>query len=102
MGLIADQEHGSPAVPQPMLEMMSYAAGVAHAARRDDDMKTGEFGDRFAFVDGLGEPQMRRIERPIDVDAHVEARGMLPEHLGGVYGQRRIEEYRRRWHLAVL
>ena len=73
MGLKADQEHGGPVVPQPMFEMMANAAGVAHAACRDNDMKAGQFCDRFAFVDCLGESEMWRVEQAIDVDIPIEA-----------------------------
>ena len=81
---------------------MPDAAGVAHAARRDDDVKAGQLGDRLAFVDRLGEAQMRRIEQAIDVDIRIEACGVLPENLRGANGQRRIEKDRRRRYLAAL
>ena len=100
--LKADQQHGGALVPQPALEMMPDAAGVAHAAGRDDDVEAGQLGDRLAFVDRLGEAQMRRAEQAVDVDLAVEARGMFAEHLGGVNRQRRIEEDRRRRHFAAL
>ena len=61
IGLIADQQHGAVAPAQPALEMMADAAGVAHAAGGDDDVKAVEPRDRLALVDGLGEAQMRRI-----------------------------------------
>ena len=88
MRLIADQEHGAAAVPEPVLEVMPDLPGVAHAACGDDDMKAGQFCDRFAFIDGLGKPQMRRIEQTVDVDIYVEACGVFPEHFGGVDSQR--------------
>ena len=47
-------------LPQPVLEMMADAAGIAHAARGDDDVEARELFDRLAFLDGLGEAQMRR------------------------------------------
>ena len=102
MRLKADQEHGGPVVPQPMFEMMANAAGVAHAACRDNDMKAGQFCDRFAFVDCLGESEMWRVEQAIDVDIPIEASSVFSEHLGRVNRERRIEKYRRGRYLAAF
>jgi hypothetical protein len=38
-GLKPDQQHRRPSVPEPMLEMVADAAGITHAARRDDDVE---------------------------------------------------------------
>ena len=102
VGLKADQQHGGLVVPQPALEVMPDAAGVAHAAGGDDDVKAGQLRDRLAFVDGLGEAQMRRVEQAVDVDGRIEACGVLPEHLGRANRQRGIEKDRRGRYFAAL
>jgi hypothetical protein len=60
MGLKADQEHGGPVVPQPMFEMMANAAGVAHAACRDNDMKAGQFCESRAWPNASRSGSFRR------------------------------------------
>ena len=102
MGLIADQQHGAVPPAQPALQMMTDAAGVAHAAGGDDDVKAVQPGDRLALVDGLGEAQLRGIEQPLDIDAAIEIGGVAAEHFGRPDRQRRIEEHRRLRHLAAL
>src|SRR6185437_6821033 len=42
--LEARQQHRSVCVPQPTLQMVPDTAGIAHAARRDDDVKSGDLG----------------------------------------------------------
>ena len=65
-------------------------------------MKARQLCDRLALIDRLCETQMVRGENPVDVDLVVEARRMLAEHFGRMNGQRRIQEDRRRRHLAAL
>ena len=81
---------------------MADAAGIAHAAGRDDDVEAGELGDRFALVHRLGAAQVRRGEQPLDVDIGLQALGVLAEHFGGADGERRIEKDRRRRDVAAL
>jgi len=82
--------------------MMPNASGIAHAACRDDDVESGQPGDGFAFVDGLGETQMRRAQQPADIDVGVETRRMLPKHFGCMNGKRGVQKDRRRRHFAAL
>ncbi len=90
--LVADQQHGGPIVPEPAFQMVPDPAGIAHAARRDDDVKAGQLCDRFALVDGFGEAQVVRIEQAIDVDGGIETRGVASEDLGGVNRERENRE----------
>ena len=64
--------------------------------------KPVKLGDRLALVHRLGAAQMRRAQQPVDIDVGFEALAVLAEHLGGADGERRIEEDRRRRHLAAL
>src|SRR5581483_6593326 len=79
--LEADQQHGSFTPPQPKLQMMPDATGLAHAASRDDDVKAVQPGDRLALVDRLGESQLRRGQEPIQVDLGIETCRVSAEHL---------------------
>ena len=102
LGLETDQQHGGPGVPQPVPEMMPDTPGVAHAAGGDDDMKAGQLGNRLALIDRLGEPQLRRVQQPAEVDLGIEAFGVLAKHLGGADRQRRIEKDRSRRNVAAF
>ena len=72
--LEADQQYGAGPVPQPALEMVADASGIAHAAGRNDDVKPGQLRDRLALVDRLREPQMRRTQQPVEIDARSKTR----------------------------
>ena len=102
LGLEADQQDGRPRVPQPVLEMVPDASGIAHAAGGDDDVKAGQLGDRLALVDRFGEPQLRRVQQPADVDAGSRLDGVLAKNLGGADRERGIEKDRRGRNLAAL
>ena len=82
--------------------MMPDTPGVAHAACGDDDVKAGQLGNCLALLDGLGEPELRRVQQPADVDFGIEAFGMLAKHLGGADRQRRIEKNRGARNVAAL
>lgn len=71
--LKADQQNRGCFISEPMFEMMPDAAGVAHAAARNDHVKAGQFRDGFAFIDRLGEAQMRRVQKPVDIGAQRKA-----------------------------
>src|SRR5579859_2417208 len=75
--------------------MMPDATCLAHAARRDDDVKAGQPGDRLALVDGLRESQLRRGQEPIQVDLRIEACCVSAKHLSRADRQRRVEKDRR-------
>ena len=87
-GLEASQQNGRSPIPKPMLEMMTDPAGIAHAARGNDDVEARELFDRLALAHGLGETQMRRLENGRNVDIGAEFRRVLAENLGGANGQR--------------
>ena len=82
--------------------MMPDTPGVAHAACGDDDMEAGQLGNCFALIDRLGEPELRRVQQPADVDLGIEAFGVLAEHLGGADRQWRIEKNRSARNVAAF
>ena len=45
-----------------VLEVMADAARIAHAARRDHDVKTRKAGERLALVDAFGRLHIGRVE----------------------------------------
>ena len=67
--------------------MVPDTAGVAHAARGNDDVESRKLFDRLAFADSLGETQMRRLKNRRDIDIGAEFRRVLAENLGGANGQ---------------
>ncbi len=89
-------------IPKPTLEMVADPAGIAHAARGNDDVESRKLFDRLAFADSLGETQMRRLKNRRDIDIGAEFRRVLAENLGGANGQGRIEKDRRVLNLALL
>jgi hypothetical protein len=82
--------------------MMPDTPRVAHAACGDDDVEAGQLGNCLALLDGLGEPELRRVQQPLDVDFGIETFGMLAKHLGGADRQRRIQENRGARNVAAL
>ena len=83
--------------------MVPDTAGVAHAAGGDDDVKAGELGDRLAFLDCFGEPELRRIKQVERTSIRwIEACGVLAENLGGADRERRIEENRCSGYFAAF
>ena len=73
-----------------MFQMVADPTGIAHSTRCNDDMKSGELGDRFAFLHRLSESEMRRTEQTGDVDIWVKTCGMVSENLRGTDRERRI------------
>src|SRR3954447_9835318 len=82
--------------------MVSDTSSIAHATGGDNDMKSGQLGNGFAFIDGFGKSELWRVQQPAYVDCRVETSRVLAENFGGAYCERRIEKNRCGWNLAAL
>ena len=80
---------------------MADAAGLAHAARGDDDVEMVETVERLALVDRLGEADVPRLEPADQVVAVIEVGGMLGEDLRRLAGERRVDIDRDLGELAL-
>ena len=61
-GLEADQQDGGIGLEQVVLEMMADAAGLAHAARRDNDVEAREAGNGLTLIDAFGRLYIGRFQ----------------------------------------
>ena len=95
--LIAYEQDGALRPPQVVLEVMTDAACLAHAAGRQDDLGRAVSVDHTGLITGHGDPQPRH---PDGVDALfqqgagllVEAvRVCVPEDAGGLGSQRAVD-----------
>ncbi len=86
-----EQDRALPA-PQPSLQMMADAAGVAHSTCGNDDMEAGEPGDRLALINGFREVQLTGSQKPVQIDARIETGRVIPKDFRRTDRQRRIEE----------
>ena len=61
-GLIAHKEDGTLRPPEVVLEMVADAAGLAHAAGREDDLRLPIGVDHPGFVAGHADPQAGALD----------------------------------------
>ena len=99
-GLIAHKEDGTLRPPEVVLEMVADAAGLAHAAGREDDLRLPIGVDHPGFVAGHADPQAGALD---GVDALgqqgagrlVKTVGVgIPEDAGRLDGKRAVDVHR--------